>query len=778
MMSVRRILLSGIVAAFVPEVGATNNGLVLLQRHAETVEADVENSTAGDDDMFDVLHEIKAMDFQLQRKARQQSRHLASTVAEYNAKLKTEEDVIASITQTNARIRQEMEAQQSQNADLRKTLNITKRRLEHVAHDFSTMATSLSETRKNLDVILQEDVELTPPHEISALQIEEVVHPDDAMKHLNSSLDNIHSELEVEISEKFNETYNRLSAHQKKLTRDQQKLNVSLAFERRQGAALHAHIERLEKLISDMAQKDNIIQNNVETIDDVVLQAKLESSKRVGVPVAMEKKEKAVEVLPPKKSEATKPSSSVDERTPGFFGRAVQASKAALASAGKKVASVFGGAQAQEEAVVSNASHKSHKTNTSHETPVAQNASEAKPSVNTTHETSKQKESLLQRHTQLVPGGIHGKNRTAAKNQMLDALQEMKAMDLQLQNKAREQSEHLATTVAEYNAKLKTEKQAIAEITKKNAELHQQMEEQQSKNDEFRIKLNTTKQTVEHVARNLGTMSASLKATSSNLDIILQEDVELTPPHELSALQIADDVHPDDEMIHLKSSLENIHSEMETGMSEKFNETYSDMFAEKNELTREQEKLNRSIAFERRQGDALDAAIYRLGELVRTIDERHIIMQKKVSTVANVVLKAKIESSKRAGVLLAKEMGADMLPPKKSETTKPSSSVDERTPGFFGRAVQASKAALASAGKKVASVFGGAQTQEEAVVANASHTSHKTNASHKPKPKKVAPVANVAQNVSHAKKAPAKKVAPAKKAPVAAHPAQATTSKP
>eukprot|EP00928_Gymnodinium_smaydae_P014080 TRINITY_DN150_c0_g1_i3.p1 TRINITY_DN150_c0_g1~~TRINITY_DN150_c0_g1_i3.p1 ORF type:complete len:675 (+),score=175.58 TRINITY_DN150_c0_g1_i3:75-2099(+) len=662
MMSVRRILLSGIVAAFVPEVGATNNGLVLLQRHAETVEADVENSTAGDDDMFDVLHEIKAMDFQLQRKARQQSRHLASTVAEYNAKLKTEEDVIASITQTNARIRQEMEAQQSQNADLRKTLNITKRRLEHVAHDFSTMATSLSETRKNLDVILQEDVELTPPHEISALQIEEVVHPDDAMKHLNSSLDNIHSELEVEISEKFNETYSKLFVHQNKLTRDQKKLNASLAFERQQAVALLAHIDRLEKLMGLMTEKYKSMQANVATIGDVVLQAKPESPK--------------------------------------------------------------------------------------------------------------QAESLLQRHAELVVGGIPAENRSAARSQMLDAMKEMHAMDLQLQRKAHEQSERLAATVAELNAKLKIEKQVIANTTKMNAELRHEMEAQQSQNDVFRKTLNLTKRQVEHVAHDLGTMAASLRDASSTLDVILQENVELTPPHEFSALQIADDAQPDDEMEHLGSSLEDIHSEMESGIGKKFNETYSSLLAGKANLIREQKKLDITTAFEHRQGAALRAQINRLEKLTSLMAEKDNSMQVSVAKLGDVVLRAKVEASERAELLRAREtqMEDDALPPKSpkaSEATKPSPSADKHSPGLFGWAVQASKAALASAGKKVASVFGGAHPQKETAGAKSLHTAHKANTSQK---------APVSQNGSHAKPnvSTSHKVAPAKKVAVAAHPAQST----
>eukprot|EP00928_Gymnodinium_smaydae_P054299 TRINITY_DN380_c0_g1_i2.p1 TRINITY_DN380_c0_g1~~TRINITY_DN380_c0_g1_i2.p1 ORF type:complete len:419 (+),score=103.87 TRINITY_DN380_c0_g1_i2:85-1341(+) len=404
-MSTARIFVLSVVTvlAFLGDARESHApGIVLLQRQVEAVEGDayLRNSTVSHEEMFDALGEMKAMDVQLQRKAREQSGHLASMVAEYDAKLKAEKENIAVIARTNYELRKKIEEQQSKNNGMRSKLNATKQQVEHVARDFQAFAASLSDTGSDLDVVLSEDVELKPPRELlSALQIEDEAHPDDQMKHLKSSLENIHSQVEADLTEKFNTTYNGLLAHEMKITQDQERLNISLAFERRQGLALQKQINRLEKLMGEMAEKRSIVQSSVATIGDVVTQSKLKSARRAEKLLA-----KAMEanVSTRNVSEVGKHSVSthkVDEKTPGLFGRAVQASKAALASAGKKVASVFGRGKPKESSTqeMSSGGNSSASSSTSH----------AKVHGNTTHSENKG-------HTTAVPKKVASSSKKVA----------------------------------------------------------------------------------------------------------------------------------------------------------------------------------------------------------------------------------------------------------------------------------------------------------------------------------------------------------------------------
>eukprot|EP00928_Gymnodinium_smaydae_P002871 TRINITY_DN1104_c0_g1_i1.p1 TRINITY_DN1104_c0_g1~~TRINITY_DN1104_c0_g1_i1.p1 ORF type:complete len:464 (-),score=134.61 TRINITY_DN1104_c0_g1_i1:127-1452(-) len=375
---------------------------------------------------------------------------------------------------------------------------------------------------------------------------------------------------------------------------------------------------------------------------------------------------------------------------------------------------------------------------------------------------------LLQRQVEAVAGDLDGVNSTTAHEEMYNTLGDMKAMDAQLQHKAHEQSEHLAALVADYDTTLNKERRNIAIITNHNEMFRKEIEKQQSLNDGLRTKLNSTKQKVARVARDLRAFAAKLSDSGSDLDVILQEDVEMTPPLELSALQIEaqDDAHPDDQMTHLKSSLEDIHSQVEAELTEKFNATYNGLILYSKKLTKDKYRLEMSLDFERRQGAALQKQIDRLEKMMRDMAESDSIVRSNVATIGDAVSLSKEKSSRRAELLLAKNLNASSAQASPVQKHSPSTHKDEKqTPGLFGRAVRASKAALASAGKKMASVFGGAHVQDSsakkaAVGANSSHASQAkmhVNTTHH---------ASKTNQKTHA----TKKIAPKKTAARAAHP--------
>eukprot|EP00928_Gymnodinium_smaydae_P023211 TRINITY_DN1923_c0_g3_i1.p1 TRINITY_DN1923_c0_g3~~TRINITY_DN1923_c0_g3_i1.p1 ORF type:complete len:392 (+),score=85.00 TRINITY_DN1923_c0_g3_i1:52-1227(+) len=390
MMSAARILSAGVAAVWTASVQAEvrTDGIVLLQRQVEAVAAslDVENDTDAHDEMFDALQEMNVLDRQLQRKAREQSDYLASTVAMYNATLHAEEAKIASIEKTNSELREHIVTQHAKNNGFRETLNATRQQVLNVVGDLRAIAANLTDLGIDVDAIVHENVELTPPHELSALQVEDDAHPNDQMNYLKFTLENIHSEIEHEMREKFNVTYSKLLAHERTLLRDQSKLNTSLNFERRQGSVLHSEIKRLKFLLDKMTPKRNMFQRNVAPLGNAVQQSKAMSAKRAELLFG---RQMQANVTAHNVSQENKQSSSAKKPkpTPGLFGRAVQASKAALASAGKKMASIFGGAKGRDTKTIkaksSQGSHAivhvnaTHKTNTSHKATADQNASHA-----------------------------------------------------------------------------------------------------------------------------------------------------------------------------------------------------------------------------------------------------------------------------------------------------------------------------------------------------------------------------------------------------------------
>eukprot|EP00928_Gymnodinium_smaydae_P019997 TRINITY_DN17719_c0_g1_i1.p1 TRINITY_DN17719_c0_g1~~TRINITY_DN17719_c0_g1_i1.p1 ORF type:complete len:534 (+),score=69.46 TRINITY_DN17719_c0_g1_i1:196-1602(+) len=224
---------------------------------------------------------VEAQDKALERQAVQSPSHMESLVNRLDARLTAQHKKLTHLSEVNHEIQRKIELRQMRNAELQERLNSTRERIEKVTRDLRVLAANISRSGDYVDLVLDERLENVQHYSKLASSLMQVHDsPDESIKRIGSSLEDMHLHAEKHVVETFKETYIQLIETEKKLRMEHKKLNATLIDEDRLGVILDSELERLGKLLDRLSKKRSALQAIASKLLDLVQYSKADSLTR------------------------------------------------------------------------------------------------------------------------------------------------------------------------------------------------------------------------------------------------------------------------------------------------------------------------------------------------------------------------------------------------------------------------------------------------------------------------------------------------------------------